>query len=145
MHSPPAVLTPVCAALYDAQTLLAQLEPTPNAHLDRKVGTIGSLGSKGWGDGLGWGHEGPLSTAFRLLPRLINSLLSPLSWLSRLSPSQTFHDPYAAQSSRGKVKITKARRAKINQLQELLYEAEQAGCGDVHGVRGKMLMVGHDV
>jgi len=70
-----AALTPVCAALYDAQALLTQLEPAPNAHLDREVGAIGSLDSKDWGDRLGWGHEGPLSIAFRLLPRWIDSLL----------------------------------------------------------------------
>lgn len=46
----------VCAPLYDAESIFASLQASPNAHLDKKIVSTG-LSNQGWGDGLGWGHE----------------------------------------------------------------------------------------
>ena len=53
----------VCAPLKEARTILRELQPPQNAHLDAKVGgAIGPFGSRGWGDGLGWANEVSRST-----------------------------------------------------------------------------------
>lgn len=46
----------VCAPLYDAESIFASLQASPNAHLDKKIVST-ALSGQGWGDGLGWGHE----------------------------------------------------------------------------------------
>lgn len=119
---------------------MRDLRPSPHAHLERKVGVIGTLGSQGWGDGLGWSHDGPLSTALRLLPRLLNTLLTPLSFLKRL-PSSSYISQNPVKGPTKRVKISKARKGKIDLLFELIDEADQAGCEDVHGFKAKLRMV----
>jgi len=130
-------LTAVCQALYDAQAIISELQPAPFAHLEKKVGVLGTT-QRGWGDGLGWGQDGPLSTALRLIPRFFNSLLSPLSYFSRI-PLPSYLK--SGEKAPKRVKISRTRRGKIDQLYALLDEAEQAGCDDVYGVRANLRMV----
>ncbi|WWC67752.1 uncharacterized protein I206_101664 [Kwoniella pini CBS 10737] len=125
----------VCAPLREAQTILASLAPSANAHLEHKVtSVITPFSSKGWSDGMGWGHEGPLSTTFRLLPRFINTLLSPKTLLSKI--------PIIGSDSKPRkgVKVGRARRERIEKLLELLKNAEKNGCQEVWAVRGKLRM-----
>jgi len=82
-------------------------------------------------------QKGPLSTAFRLLPRLLNQLFSPASLLAKLPFT---HSP-SSNSSRRAVKITKTRKAKVEQLLSLLEEAKGNGCAEAWAVEGKMRMV----
>ena len=126
-HLDPAVS--VCRPLHDAKAILQELGPASHAHLEKKLGggAIGPFGSRGWGDGLGWGHEvghqhphhtlhliphctidhhlialtqGPLSTTLRFLPRLLNALLSPLQILHHLPiPLPSFLNPSSSPSS----------------------------------------------
>ncbi|OCF37496.1 hypothetical protein I316_00620 [Kwoniella heveanensis BCC8398] len=129
-------LQDVCAPLREAQAILASLQPLPNAHLEHKIGSsITPFSSRGWGDGLGWGHEGPLSTTFRLLPRLINTLFSPKTLLSKVP----FLGGGGHTPKRG-VKIGRARRDKIQSMLGLMEEAEKMGCQEVWAARGKMRM-----
>ncbi|WVW78646.1 hypothetical protein I302_100606 [Kwoniella bestiolae CBS 10118] len=125
----------VCAPLREAQTILTSLAPSPNAHLEHKItSVITPFSSKGWSDGLGWGHEGPLSTTFRLLPRFLNTLLSPKTFFSKI--------PIIGSSGKQRkgVKIGRARQERIEKLLKLMEDAERGGCAEVHGVRGKMRM-----
>jgi hypothetical protein len=51
-----------CKPLLEARSVLQELQPTVYAHLEKKLGgTLPSIGSKGWGESLGWGHEVYLS------------------------------------------------------------------------------------
>ena len=127
----------VCHALYEAQAIIVELQPAPFAHLEKKVGVLGTS-QRGWADGLGWGQDGPVSTALRLIPRFFNSLLSPLSYLSRIPMPSYLR---AGEKGPKRVKISRTRRGKIDHLYALLDEAEQAGCEDVHGVRASLRMV----
>jgi len=47
---------PVCHAFYDAEAIYQSLQPSPTAHLDRKI-TAFAGSTPGWGEGLGLGHE----------------------------------------------------------------------------------------
>ncbi|WWC59262.1 uncharacterized protein I303_101812 [Kwoniella dejecticola CBS 10117] len=128
-------LADVCAPLREAQSILTSLAPSPNAHLEHKItSTITPFSSKGWSDGMGWGHEGPLSTTFRLLPRLINTLLSPKTLLAKV--------PLVGSDSKPRkgVKIGRARRERIERLLKLLDEGERNGCQEVWNLRGKLRM-----
>ncbi|OCF76752.1 hypothetical protein I204_02453 [Kwoniella mangroviensis CBS 8886] len=128
-------ISDVCAPLREAQSILNTLAPSPNAHLEHKLtSTITPFASKGWSDGLGWGHEGPLSTTFRLLPRLLNTLLSPKTYLSKI--------PVIGSDGKQRkgAKIGRARRERIEKMLGLLEDAERNGCNQVYGVRGKLRM-----
>ncbi|WRT64955.1 uncharacterized protein IL334_001896 [Kwoniella shivajii] len=125
----------VCAPLREAQMILSSLSPSPNSHLEHKItSVITPFTSKGWSDGLGWGHEGPLSTTFRLLPRLINTLLSPKTFLSKI--------PFIGSNSKPRkaAKIGRARTDRVEKMMRLLDEAERNGCQEVWGARGKLNM-----
>ncbi|WVR04491.1 hypothetical protein IAU60_001495 [Kwoniella sp. DSM 27419] len=124
----------VCAPLHEAQTILAALQPAPYAHLEHKFGPSVSTSAKGWGDGLGWGQEGPLATTLRLLPRLINTLLSPTQLLSKL--------PLIGKTATPKkgVRIGRARKDKIEAMMRLIDEAENAGCVEALAVKAKLRM-----
>ncbi|WWD21783.1 hypothetical protein CI109_106270 [Kwoniella shandongensis] len=125
----------VCASLREAQIILATLQPSQHAHLDKKVGgTIAPFGSRGWAEGLGWSQEGPLATTFRLLPRLLNSILSPSTYLSRIPILSS------ATSPRKGTKIGKIRRERVEKMLGLLDEAERGGCEEVWRTRGKLYM-----
>lgn len=141
--SPPFIpkLTPVCAPLVEARLLLKELEPAPNSHLERKLGSISALGSRGWSDGLGWNTEGPLSTALRMLPRVVNTLLSPLTFLSRLVSNSNYAAQHQPQKMPKRYKVSKARKAKIDRLLELLEEAEKADCEESYGLKANIKMV----
>ncbi|WWC87074.1 uncharacterized protein L201_001960 [Kwoniella dendrophila CBS 6074] len=134
-HIDNAVLD-VCAPLREAQAIINSLAPSQNAHLEHKItSVITPFSSKGWSDGLGWGHEGPLSTTFRLLPRLINSLLSsPKTFLSKIPIIGSDSKPRKA------AKIGRARRERIEKLLGLIDQAEKNGCQEAYGVRGKLRM-----
>ncbi|KAK8847683.1 hypothetical protein IAR55_005542 [Kwoniella newhampshirensis] len=128
-------LEDVCSPLREAQIILATLQPPPNAHLEKKVGgTITPFASRGWGEGLGWSHEGPLSATLRLLPRLLNSVLSPSTFLSRIPIISS-----AAAPRKGR-KIGKIRKERVDKLLGLLDEAERRGCEEVWRTRGKLYM-----
>ncbi|EIW70996.1 hypothetical protein TREMEDRAFT_27959, partial [Tremella mesenterica DSM 1558] len=121
----------VCTPLYEAERILATLQPRENTHLDQKFG--GRTGAaKDWGQGLGWGHEGPLSTTLRLLPRFLN-FLSPLSLLSKIP-----FLPHSAQRRAGLV--SKTRRERAERVLALLEDAERGGCGKVWSARGHVRM-----
>jgi len=78
--------------------------------------------------------QGPLSTTLRVLPRLLN-FLNPSYLISRLSGPTVSHGP-------GKtLKITKARKRRVEEMMELLAAAEADGCDQVWAFKGKMRMV----
>lgn len=78
--------------------------------------------------------QGPLSTTLRLLPRLLN-FLNPSYIISRISTPEY-------PSGGGKtLKITKGRKRKVEEMMNLLQEAEEHGCDQVWAFRGKMRMV----
>jgi hypothetical protein len=69
-----------------------------------------------------------------MLPRLLN-LLNPSYLISRMS-APTY------PSGNGKtLKITKARKRRVEDMMSLLDEAEERGCGGVWAFRGHMRMV----
>ena len=74
----------------------------------------------------------------RLFPRFFSSLLSPLSYFARIPVPSYFK---RGESAPKRIKISRTRRAKIDQLYALLNEAEQAGCPEVHVVRAELKMV----
>ncbi|ORY30204.1 hypothetical protein BCR39DRAFT_529970 [Naematelia encephala] len=121
----------VCASLGQAQKILDTLQPPPNAHLEKKIGSsVGPFGSR-WGESLGWSHEGPLSTALRLLPRVLNTLFSPSTLLGSKQSSK---------DGKARDKTGTGRKARIEEMLRLVDEAEQAGCADVWGWRGSLYM-----
>ena len=82
--------------------------------------------------------QGPLSTAFRLLPRLLNTILSPTALFSHIPI------PYLSPGGNKKkkaYKVSKTRKGKIDSMLALMDQAEQAGCTDVWNLRGKVAMV----
>ncbi|ORX35868.1 hypothetical protein BD324DRAFT_629317 [Kockovaella imperatae] len=107
------VLDP-CAPLREAEGLLKELAPGAYAHLDRKLGV--SLTTPG---------PGPISTALRIFPRLLDPIVSRVPSSSR---------------TRKALRVTKSRRGKIELMSRLLDEAEESGCERVWAVRGKLSM-----
>lgn len=71
-----------------------------------------------------------------MLPRLLN-LLSPSYLLSRMSA------PTYPSGSGKTLKITKARKRRVEEVMSLLDEAEERGCDGVWAFRGKMRMASH--
>lgn len=141
MYTSASLLISVCAALYEAEGILHDLAPSPYAHLESKLGTITTPSNRGWSESLGWGHDGPLSTAFRLFPRLVNTLLSPLSLLSGIPGGGYITSTPRDERKSRKVKISKARRGKVETFWNLVNEAEKAGCEEVHLFKARVLMV----
>jgi SEL1 protein len=78
--------------------------------------------------------QGPLSTALRLLPRLLN-FVNPSYLLSRLQA------PSVSSGAGKTLKITKARRRRVEEMMDLLARAEADGCEQVWAFKGKMRMV----
>ena len=77
--------------------------------------------------------QGPLSTALRMLPRLLQTL-SPAALLS--------HIPFLSpNSTRKAVKISKSRKGRVERMLGLMTEAEEAGCEEVWWMRGRLRMV----
>ncbi|KAL7423081.1 ERAD-associated protein [Cryptotrichosporon argae] len=128
---------PACAALEHALDLVHSLNPHPAAHLDSKVTDAVSPFNR-----LGWGHEGPLSSALRMLPRVVG-LVNPLRLVARAPIPDAVRGVLSGVGSlggRGKAKVGKGRREKIERVWALLDEAEEAGCEDVWAARGDILM-----
>jgi SEL1 protein len=78
--------------------------------------------------------QGPLSTALRLLPRLLN-FVNPSYLLARLQA------PSVSSGTGKTLKITKARRRRVEEMMDLLARAEGDGCEQVWAFKGKMRMV----
>ena len=78
--------------------------------------------------------QGPLATASRLLPRLLD-FLTPSSIFSHL-PVRV---PFFSRTSTPR--ISKRRRERVGRLKELVDEAEGKGCQAVWAFKGRLGMV----
>jgi hypothetical protein len=149
----------VCSPLLEARTLLTALQPSPNAHLIDKVGSL-AVDTRSWGRGMGWTDEvrtthfdglielrlkGPLSTTLRVLPRFLRGLATlPTTILQSISASMKvpgLERRPARGSKVGGGKISKARMEKVQRMWSLIDEAEDRGCLEAIAMRAELRMV----
>lgn len=83
-----------------------------------------------------------------MLPRLLNTLLSPSTILNHLRnlplplPSFMISSTKPTDGkSKPRRKVSSSRKAKIRDMLQYFDEAEQGGCQEVHKVKGQLRMV----
>ncbi|ODN82905.1 hypothetical protein L202_01156 [Cryptococcus amylolentus CBS 6039] len=120
----------LCSPLTEAERILESLQPSPDAHLHSKAAGIVPFSNEGWADGLGWRQNGPLSTAFRLLPRVV----------SAFSPSRLLSSTAETMSRSSEKKVSRGRRERIEKITGLIDEAEKNGCSEALMLKAEMGM-----